>query len=187
MSTVTRLFEPIPYALWRENPATFAGRLGQSFRETGFAVISGHGIDQDVIDRSTDAARTFFALPEAVKRTYFIPGGGGQRGYTPFATEIAKGARAKDLKEFWHVARELPTGHRFSAIMSQNLYVEEVQGWKETTGALFTALDELGLELLSAIAIHLKLDPRFFDETVRDGNSILRMLHYPPQAEPPPE
>ena len=71
--------------------------------------------------------------------------------------------------------------------MGQNLYVEEIPGWKESTNAMFKALDDLGLEILSAIAMHLKLPPRFFDGTVQEGNSILRMLHYPPQTEPPPE
>jgi isopenicillin N synthase-like dioxygenase len=187
MTATTSLFEPIPFTLWKTDPKAFAERLGQSFRETGFAVISEHGLDQGVIDGSTAAAKKFFALPEETKRSYFIPGGGGQRAYTPFATEVAKGAKAKDLKEFWHVARELPKGHRFSEIMGQNLYVDEVPGWKQTTNAMFKALDDLGLEILSAIAIHLKLDPRFFDDAVQEGNSILRMLHYPPQAEPPPE
>ncbi len=187
MTTTTSLFEPISFPQWRNDPKAFAERLGQSFRETGFAVISEHGLDQGVIDRATAAAKAFFALPEETKRKYFIPGGGGQRAYTPFATEVAKGAKARDLKEFWHVARELPKGHRFTDIMGQNLYVEEVPGWKDATTAMFTALDDLGLEILSAIAMHLRLDPRFFDATVKEGNSILRMLHYPPQAEPPPE
>jgi isopenicillin N synthase-like dioxygenase len=186
-ATTASLFDPISFTLWSKDPKGFAERLGAGFRETGFAVVSEHGLDQGVIDRAAGAAKKFFALPDATKRRYFIPGGGGQRAYTPFATEVAKGAKAKDLKEFWHVARELPKGHRFADTMGQNLYVEEVPGWKESTNAMFRALDDLGLELLSAIAMHLKLPPRFFDGTVKDGNSILRMLHYPPQAEPPPE
>jgi isopenicillin N synthase-like dioxygenase len=186
-ATATSLFEPISYTLWNKDPKAFAERIGQSFRETGFAVISDHPIDQGVIDRGIEAGKKFFALPEATKRNYFIPGGGGQRAYTPFATEVAKGAKHKDLKEFWHVARELPKGHRFSGIMGENLYVAEVPNWKENTNAMFKALDAFGLEILSAIAMHLKLPPRFFDDAVQEGNSILRLLHYPPQTEPPPE
>jgi isopenicillin N synthase-like dioxygenase len=185
--TSASLFEPISFLLWKKDPRAFADRIGESFRETGFAVIKDHPIDQGVIDRGIEAGKKFFALPEETKRRYFIPGGGGQRAYTPFATEVAKGAKAKDLKEFWHVARELPKGHRFAQIMGENLYVSEVEGWKENTNAMFSALDKFGLEILSAIAMHLKLPPRFFDNTVQEGNSILRLLHYPPQTEPPPE
>ena len=180
MTTTATLFEPISYTLWKKDPKAFSDRLGESFRETGFAVIKDHPIDQGVIDRGIESGKKFFALPEETKRKYFIPDGGGQRAYTPFATEVAKGAKAKDLKEFWHVARELPKGHKFSEIMGQNLYVTEVPGWKENTNAMFKALDDFGLEILSAIAMNLKLPPRFFDDTVQDGNSILRLLHYPP-------
>lgn len=187
MTTTTSLFEPLSYTLWQRDPQAFAERLGASFRETGFAVINDHPMDQGVIDRGVDAGKKFFALPDDAKRRYFIEGGGGQRAYTPFATEVAKGAKAKDLKEFWHVGRELPKGHRFADIMGDNLYVDQVPGWKEDTNGMFRALDAFGLDILSAIAIHMKLQPRFFDDAVQDGNSILRMLHYPPQTEPPPE
>jgi isopenicillin N synthase-like dioxygenase len=187
MTTTTSLFEPISYTLWKSDPKAFADRLGASFRDTGFAVITDHPIDQTVIDNGVNAGKQFFALPDETKRGYFIPGGGGQRAYTPFATEVAKGAKAKDLKEFWHVARELPKGHKYSHIMGENLYVAEVPGWKDATNAMYKALDDFGLDVLAAIAMHLKLEPRFFDDTVQDGNSILRLLHYPPQTEPPPE
>jgi isopenicillin N synthase-like dioxygenase len=187
MTTTTSLFEPISFKLWKQDPKAFSARLGASFRETGFAVINDHPISQAIIDSGVDAGKRFFALPDETKRGYYIPGGGGQRAYTPFATEIAKGAKAKDLKEFWHVARELPRDHKYADIMGQNLYVAEVLGWKEATNAMFSALDMFGLEILAAIAMDLKLPPTFFNETVNNGNSILRLLHYPPQLEPPPE
>lgn len=187
MTTTTSLFEPISFKLWKTDPAAFAKRLGASFRETGFAVINDHPIDQGVIDRGVDAGKAFFALPDDTKRKYYQPGGGGQRGYTPFATEVAKGAKAKDLKEFWHVARELPRDHRYAGIMGENIYVTEVPGWKQATTAMFNALDNFGRDLLGAVALDLNLPPHFFDGAVNDGNSILRLLHYPPQLEPPPE
>jgi isopenicillin N synthase-like dioxygenase len=187
MATQTDLFKPIDYRSWKTDPKGFAQKLGGSFRETGFAVIGHHGMDQGVLDRGVDTGKAFFALPEATKKSYFIPGGGGQRAYTPFKTEIAKGAANHDLKEFWHVARELPPGHQFAAIMGQNLYPFDVAGFKDATNGMFNALDALGLEILSAIALDLDLPPRFFDDTVKDGNSILRLLHYPPQLTPPPE
>jgi isopenicillin N synthase-like dioxygenase len=187
MTTTTGLFEPISYKLWTQDPKAFAERLGQGFRETGFAVISDHPIDQAVIDAGVGAGKKFFALPDETKRGYFIPGGGGQRAYTPFATEVAKGAKAKDLKEFWHVARELSQDHKYAGLMGANLYVKEVPGWKDATNEMFSALDTFGLDILQAIAMHLKLPPDFFNDKVQEGNSILRLLHYPPQTEPPPE
>ena len=187
MTVPERPFEPISFALAAQDPGGFAQRVGASFRSTGFAVISDHGIDERVLDRGLKAAKAFFALPEETKRAYILANGGGQRGYTAFGVEIAKGATARDLKEFWHVGRDLPRGHPYAEIMPDNLVVAEISAWREATQAMFLALDAMGAELLRAIARDLSLDPEFFADPVRDGNSILRMLHYPPQPSPPPE
>ena len=100
------------------DPRGFADELGRSFEEYGFAIVRDHGIPQELIDRAEAKAKAFFALPEAVKRAYLIPGGGGARGYTAFGVETAKGGTASDLKEFWHVGRELAAGHKFREVMA---------------------------------------------------------------------
>ncbi len=179
-------FRPISFELAVSDPDSFSRHIGASFEDTGFAVISDHPVNQAVLDRGLAAAKAFFALPDDVKRRYYIQGGGGQRGYTPFAVEVAKGATAKDLKEFWHVGRELPPGDPLRVFMDDNIYVAEIEGWKADTGAMFDALEQMGLKVLSAIAAHLGLDRSFFVDPVRNGNSILRFLHYPPQINPPP-
>ena len=163
------------------DPQGFSGKLGRSFEEYGFAIIADHGIPQELIDDAEAKAKQYFALPDEVKRAYAIPGGGGARGYTPFGIETAKGATAHDLKEFWHVGRELPAGHRFREVMSDNIWPSEIPGFKETFLKLYDAFDEAGLKILSAIARYLHLDPQYFDATVENGNSVLRLLHYPPQ------
>ena len=163
------------------DPDAFAQKLGRSFEEYGFAIIADHGIPQDLIDDAEAKAKAYFALPDEAKRAYAIPGGGGARGYTPFGIETAKGATAHDLKEFWHVGRELPAGHRFREVMSDNIWPTEIPGFKETFLKLYDAFDEAGLKILSAIARYLSLDPQYFDATVENGNSVLRLLHYPPQ------
>ena len=168
----------------RRDPDAFAQRLGHSFEEYGFAVISDHGIPQKLIDRAEDKAKAFFALPEDVKRKYAVPGMGGARGYTPFGIETAKGAKAHDLKEFWHVGRDLPAGHRFRDHMPDNLWPAEVPGFKETFQELFAAFDRAGLTVLKAIARYLNIAEDYFVDAVHEGNSVLRALHYPPQTEP---
>jgi len=162
------------------DPDAFAAALGGSFERFGFAVIADHGIPQELIDRAWRQTAELFALPEEEKRGYFTPAGGGQRGYTPFKTEIAKDAKHVDLKEFWHVGRELPAGHRFSADMPANIWPSRPEGFTATFLELFAAFDRAGDRLLSAIARHLRLAPNWFDHAVEDGNSILRLLHYPP-------
>jgi isopenicillin N synthase-like dioxygenase len=162
------------------DPDAFAQHFGKSFQRFGFAVVSDHGIPQDLIDRAWDMTAKFFALPEETKRQYFVAGGGGARGYTPFKTEIAKGANYVDLKEFWHVGRELARGHRFEDVMAPNIWPDQPEGFRETFVELFAAFDTAGDKLLSAIARYLGLEPNWFDHAVKDGNSILRLLHYPP-------
>ena len=166
-------------------PDAFADRLGRSFEEYGFAIIADHGIPDALIHDAEEKAKAFFALPEEVKRKYHIAGGGGARGYTPFGIETAKGAQAFDLKEFWHVGRELAAGHPFRDHMGDNVWPEEVRGFKDTFLELFETFDRTGLKILKAIARFLKIDEDYFIDTVRDGNSVLRLLHYPPiQGEP---
>lgn len=172
---------PVPLSLVDSDLARAADRFGDSFRRTGFAVVEGHGIDEDVIAAAWDAAQQFFALPDAVKRRYHVPGGAGQRGYTPFGIETAKGASLSDLKEFWHVGRTLPAGHRHADIMAPNIWPDDVlPAFRPALTALFDALGATGLKVLKAIAVHLGQPADFFEDPVRDGNSILRLLHYPP-------
>jgi isopenicillin N synthase-like dioxygenase len=170
----------------RADPEGFARAMGQSYARYGFAIVADHGLDANLISRALAATKRLFALPDATKRRYHVQGGGGQRGYVPFGVEAAKGAAKVDLKEFWHVGRELPKGHKYSDLMADNLWPEEAPSFREDVYSLFEALDALGLELLQSIATFLGLDRNFFAATVRDGNSILRLLHYPPMP-PDPE
>ena len=167
------------------DPDGFAQKLGRSFEEYGFAIIADHGIPDALIQRAEDQAKAFFALPDATKRRYHIEGGGGARGYTPFGIETAKGATAFDLKEFWHVGRELAHGHPFRDHMPDNVWPTELAGFRDTFEELFATFDRTGLKILKAIARFLRIDEDYFIDTVRDGNSVMRLLHYPPiQGEP---
>jgi len=159
---------------------SIADELGRSFQQYGFAVIRDHGIPQELIDRAEALSKRFFALPDEVKRAYHIPGGGGARGYTPFGTEKAKDAKVHDLKEFWHVGRELPEGHPLAEFMADNVWPSEVAGFRETFSELYAAFEEAGGRVLEGIALHLGLDREFFAPTIEDGNSVMRLLRYPP-------
>lgn len=158
----------------------FAEGLGQSLRDYGFAMVRDHGMDADLIDRGWHLAKAFFALPEAAKRAYLIPDGGGQRGYTAFGTEIAKGASANDLKEFWHIGRDLPADSPLAGAMPPNIWPHEIAGFKEVFSALWSAFDTTGARILAGVARYLGLPADWFDSRIANGNSILRLLHYPP-------
>lgn len=158
----------------------FVAELGAAYREFGFCCISHHGLSADLIAEAYAAFRSLYALPDAVKVPYQQPGQGGARGYTPFKVETAKDSDHADLKEFWHVGRELPPGSKYAAYMPPNVWPAEVPAFKPCALALFDALDALGRRLLGALAAHLGLSDAFFEDKVQWGNSVLRPLHYPP-------
>lgn len=164
--------------------AAFVADLGAAYREWGFAGIRGHGIPQALIDNAYTAFKTFFALPTDVKMRYHVPGGGGARGYTPFGVETAKDSRYPDLKEFWHIGREVPRDSKYANVMPANVWPVEVPGFREAGCALYDALDRLGSRVLRALALHIGLPETYFDDRTNSGNSILRPIHYPPITTP---
>ncbi len=166
------------------NRDAFVADLGAAYRRYGFVGVRNHGLDQALVDGAYRTFQAFFALPEATKRHYHLPGKGGARGYTGFKIETAKDSEHPDLKEFWHVGRELPPGHSYTREMPDNLWPTEVEGFREYGYGLYQALDGLGRTMLQAIALVLDLPQHWFDDKVDQGNSILRPIHYPPIADP---
>ena len=162
------------------DPEGFAAALGGSFEEYGFAIVADHGIDPGLIEDAWAKTAEFFALPTATKLVYDAAINAGQRGYTAFGTEIAKDAKKHDLKEFWHVGRDLPAGHRFRDHMPDNIWPAEVPGFRETLSELYAAFDMAGGQILAGVARYLGLASDWFVPTVANGNSVLRLLHYPP-------
>ena len=160
--------------------ASFVDELGKAYREYGFAGVTHHGIPDAVTTGAYDVIKAFFALPLEVRVKYEVKGAGGARGYTRFGVEHAKDHDAADLKEFWHVGRELAPEHPRAGEYRPNVWPTEIAGFRETTLALWTALDDLGRRMLRAIALDLGVDERYFEDKVDHGNSILRPIHYPP-------
>ena len=163
---------------------TFVAELGAAYREWGFCGIRNHGIPAELVDGAYGAFKSFFALPDDVKRQYHVAGGGGARGYTPFMVETAKDSRYPDLKEFWHIGREIPRDSKYADVMPPNLWPEEVPEFRTRGWALYEALDALGRRVLRALALHIGLPELYFEDKVDRGNSILRPIHYPPITAP---
>ena len=155
--------------------------LGDCFKAYGFATVVDHGLDPALVARAWALTKELFDQPEAQKREGFNAAIAGQRGYTPFKTEIAKGADHHDLKEFWHVGRTVDASHPLASSMLPNIW-PDVPEFKQTFELLFAEMDKVGTRILSSIARYLDLPADWFDPAIEDGNSILRLLHYPPIA-----
>jgi len=162
----------------------FVAELGAAYREWGFCGISGHGLSPDFLAKSYDVFKQFFALPTDVKLKYHLKGTGGARGYTPFGIETAKDSKYPDLKEFFHIGRELPENSKYADVMAPNVWPDEVVNFHEYGYGLYKALDDLGTRVLQALALHINLPQDFFADKTNHGNSILRPIHYPPITAP---
>lgn len=158
----------------------FVNELGHAYETIGFVAVRNHGISDVVIDGLYEKIKAFFALDEKTKSKYIIPGIGGQRGYTPFGKEHAKGQKAGDLKEFWHFGQFVDDLDEIIKEYPDNVDVEEVKDFLSTGKKAYQIFENTGSHLLKAIAIHLGLEETYFNPFIHNGNSILRPIHYPP-------
>ncbi|MFC3301579.1 isopenicillin N synthase family dioxygenase [Parvularcula lutaonensis] len=150
-----------------------ADALYKALTDTGFVVITDHGIDLSRLEDAYRAVEDFFALPTEEKEKYVV-GKDGQRGYTAFGRENAKGNDVPDLKEFWHVGRES---------IAPNVWPERPEAFEREVAWLYDELDRVGLDILRALTKPLDVAEDTFDRMAAGGNSVLRLLHYPPVAE----
>ena len=163
-----------------EEKVQFATSLGKAFETVGFVSVKNHGIPEELINNLYATVKTFFSLPEAEKRSYEITGLAGQRGYTSFGKEHAKGSDAPDLKEFFQFGQIIEEGVVSPEPYPDNVTVSSPVDFNRYFHQAYRAFEVSGAALLSAIAIHLQLGETYFDEHIHLGNSILRAIHYPP-------
>ncbi|CAN5824067.1 2-oxoglutarate and iron-dependent oxygenase domain-containing protein [soil metagenome] len=167
-----------------EAKAAFVQQLGKAYEEVGFVAVKNHGVPDELIADLYKYVQEFFSLPLEQKRTYEIPELAGQRGYTSFGKEHAKGSEAPDLKEFFQYG-QTPRENYKEEEYPPNVLVKEVAGFDKTFADAYRAFEKSGTALLQAIALYLNLDEHYFDEYVFNGNSILRSIHYPPITNEP--
>ena len=163
----------------------FVAELGNAYEDIGFVAVKNHLIAQPTVDRLYNEVKTFFELPEETKKKYEIVELAGQRGYTSFGREHAKGSNAGDLKEFWHFGQEVTDGDPIKSEYPENIFTQELPGFNEVGIQAYRDLENTGRYMLRAIALHLGLDEFYFDDKIKNGNSILRPIHYPPITQEP--
>ena len=164
--------------------AAFVEKLGKAYEEIGFVTVKNHGVSDELIADLYIKVQQFFSLPPELKKRYDDPELAGQRGYTSFGKEHAKGSEAPDLKEFYQYG-QVPLDNFKEENYSPNVAVKEVEGFNEIFEKAYRAFEKSGKALLQAIAIYLKLDDCYFDKFIYNGNSILRAIHYPPITSEP--
>lgn len=163
-----------------ESKKAFVEQLGKAYEEVGFVAVKNHGIPAELIQSLYQNVQQFFSLPLQKKIGYEIPGLAGQRGYTSFGREHAKGSEAPDLKEFFQYGQAVEDGDVIKEEYPDNVVVDEIPAFNPVFLNAYRAFEKSGKALLQAIALYLDLDEDFFDDKIHNGNSILRAIHYPP-------
>tara|TARA_B110000879_G_scaffold38690_1_gene54078 strand:- start:5520 stop:6467 length:948 start_codon:yes stop_codon:yes gene_type:complete len=163
----------------------FSKNIGTAFEEIGFVALKGHFLTKEVTDELYTEVKNFFDLPEDLKKTYEIKGLGGQRGYTSFGKESAKGKKEADLKEFWHFGQYVENNSKLKETYPENVLVKELPQFNEAGKTSFQLLEKTASYVLRALALYLNLDELYFDPFIQNGNSILRPIHYPPIQDKP--
>ena len=165
--------------------AKFVQDLGAAFNTIGFVAIKGHGLSNDFTKDLYAEVEQFFQSPDALKRAYEIEGIAGQRGYIGKGKETAKGFKVPDLKEFYHVGQpHQADGDSVWEEYPANVFPTEYPKFAELTVQGYQTLEAAGKSLLRAIALYLNLPEDYFEARVKNGNSILRAIHYFPIADP---
>ena len=171
-----------------EDPARkqkFVNEIGKAYEDIGFVALKGHFLNDQLVEDLYAEVRNFFNLPLDNKTNYEIPGIGGQRGYVSFGKEHAKGRSAGDLKEFWHFGQYVSEDSKYAAEYPENIKVLELPNFNSTGEEAYKMLEKTGVYVLRALALYIGLDEFYFDPYVKEGNSILRPIHYPPITDEP--
>lgn len=162
----------------------FVAALGKAYEEVGFVGVKNHGLTDELIEDLYSYVQQFFSLPLIQKKQYEKEELAGQRGYTSFGKEHAKGSDAPDLKEFYQYG-QVPRDNFNEEEYPPNVKVDEVINFNETFEKAYRSFEKSGKAMLQAIALYLGLDEFYFDNYVHNGNSILRAIHYPPITSEP--
>ncbi|GAA4278956.1 isopenicillin N synthase family dioxygenase [Aquimarina mytili] len=163
----------------------FVDEIGKAYEEIGFVALKNHFLSDELVKNLYKEVKSFFALPVDTKEKYEIEGLGGQRGYTSFGKEHAKGKKEGDLKEFWHFGQEPDPNANLIEEYPENVIVDELSDFNEVGMETYRMLEKTGIYVLRALAIYIGLDEHYFDHWASNGNSILRPIHYPPITEEP--
>lgn len=158
-----------------------ADEIGQAAREIGFFRIIGHGIDLALVERTYQMAERFFALPDPIKRRYYIGLSTNHRGYVPFTEKGDYPDEVNRSYEAFDLGVDLP--HDDPDYLAGNLLLGPnvwpgVAGFKWTVSAYYEQISALGRMISAAIELHLGLPPGAMTDQMTKPISQLRLLHY---------
>lgn len=164
----------------------FVEDCGGALQDIGFFALKNHGIAISLIEQCYQQADDFFNLGEDSKRKYLQPDIAHQRGYTAFGIENAKGNPAPDLKEFWQNGRSHVEGKPAPSYPKNIWPNDEIPQFRPAIDDLFLEMEQLSRSILQSCSIYLGKGANWLGDMAEEGNTIMRVIHYPPLGENAP-
>ena len=168
---------------FEENKDEFVNQMGKALEDIGFFALKGHGIDTELLSKCYNNSEAFFNLDYDIKSKYEKTEIHCQRGYTKFGKEHSKDNPAPDLKEFYQIGRSYDPNNIDSDVILENVWPDEIPEFENKLSSLYSKLENCSKKLLDACSIYLGMPTDWLSSMTLNGNTILRVIHYPPLPE----
>ncbi|KAG6810110.1 hypothetical protein H0H92_013252 [Tricholoma furcatifolium] len=152
------------------------------------ACINNHGISEDIINATVDAAKLFFDLPLEAKMEIENRKTPNFKGYSPLLSGNNNPDNAGDLQEGFEfgwepLALSVSTQQDKDGVMAgANVWPSQLPELRENSLQYYHAAVNLGKSLFPLFALALNLPATFFDDKTRNSAALMKLLHYPPQT-----
>ncbi|OYN75535.1 isopenicillin N synthase family dioxygenase [Mycolicibacterium sphagni] len=161
-----------------------AAELDEGLQQSGFILVTGHGIDPELAARVRAASRKFFSLPDDVKRRYSVAvGGHGWIAPGAEANAYAEGTETPpDLKESYSLGAETAVGDpEVDRIwFAPNVWPAEVAELQTLVNEYTAAMRRLADDLLALMSHALGLPENPFVALADRPTWTMNINHYPP-------
>jgi isopenicillin N synthase-like dioxygenase len=164
-----------------------AAQLDKICRDSGFLVLTGHGVPENCITDMQSTMQTFFKQTPDEKQKVKAPYPGYPYGYLgPNSEALAKSKGVDtppDLKESFNGGpQDVPDGIVDPEAL-EFCYVPtiwpDLEGFKPTWQTYYGEMENLASRIMVAFAVALNLPDDFFKNYINHPISALRALNYP--------
>ena len=170
--------------------AGVAAAVDAACRDIGFMVITGHGVDLDLLHRTRELGLKFFRMPLEQK---MAGAEGSFMGYSPFKGERLAYSLGEetppDLKEGFTIAQPDKTDDDYYThpdalqVFPENVYPTEPAGFEATAIAYYRRMGELCTTMMEIFAVALGLPADHFASSIDKHFSFFRYVYYPALTE----
>ncbi|MDQ1173317.1 isopenicillin N synthase-like dioxygenase [Microbacterium testaceum] len=170
--------------------ARFRDELRAATHDVGFFYLTGTGVSPALEERLLQAAKDFFALPEAEKLSIENVTSPHFRGYTRVGGELTQGR--VDWREQIDIGPERepvtdPDGPGYNRLVGPNLWPAAQPELQEVVAEWHDHLTGIARKLLRVWALALGAEEQYFDRHFGDPQTLIKIVRYPGKDDPTPQ